>query len=479
MRGHGSQPTGRIPLFGRRGRPSVRALTNTDRDGKSRFPARPASCNHPNSRVGQTASPNRAPAGGCRPTSIDARRQPRRRPPGRLSGLWCALWLAVCASSWRLAREQPPRPTARRDRAAAPGELVTATRRGAHSILAELRDRCRTTPQADACEHMIRYLSRVQKRKGDTIDHTVRELAAGVGKPVEGLTTRQIRSLYWTGMRNTLRYLTEWGYVDAREALYETNREGRCIVITLHAGVAQSVQATRFRGTGVRVGRGRVRSKNLAPSCTPSAGPLRGRGLLPLCSSERLKAAGRASAPSTRDRAALRASVRAALETEARARGTEDVTGQSVLEACPELAAAPLEVVAREAWRLFGHGNGRLADRPCPSSAIGMAKELELRGAQLERTGYNGLSGRAAPIAALIDLAGGDWTWHWPARRSASGDDKPPATVGGLVFCLRHLARREVAGWRQRRDPDREGRRQQWATTRRSAAAKPKEPDRA
>ena len=97
--------------------------------------------------------------------------------------------------------------------------------------------------QLDDCEAMVRYLVRVDR--GAPIDRTWRQIAKGIGKPTEGLTMRECRNRYRGQIRRTLGYLQAWGLLRF-EAVYQGERghsEGRCIVVSLSAGVAQSVRA--------------------------------------------------------------------------------------------------------------------------------------------------------------------------------------------------------------------------------------------
>lgn len=340
-------------------------------------------------------------------------------------------------------------------RVASPAERL---RRGGHTILADIRSRCRTEQQADAAERLIRTLSRDQSRKGDQLTYTWRQLAGALGKPVEGLSQRQARDRYRGPIRHTLLYLIEWGYVAGFEALYEPNGEGRCILIRLPAGVAQSVRASGNSRTDVRRGAARGRSSFCREVDTPLREPLRRAG--PSSSSatrdreaERARARG-----SARDRAASALQARAALVAAAQVGGDEEggFCGVGLLRADPSLADLPVESLAREAWRLFAGadeisplgGDGRLSPRG--------RSQLERASSQLARVGYGGLAGPAAAAAAAIDIARGDWQLYWSGRGPAAAavmrrEDAPPATFGGIVLCLHRCAHQERAGWRARR----------------------------
>jgi hypothetical protein len=128
------------------------------------------------------------------------------------------------------------------------------TRRPAHGSdpFAVIRARAHTQQQGEACERFLRYVVRCEAVDGERVDRTWRQLAKGLGKPTHGLTDRQCRNRYRGAIRNTIDYLVAWGLLEGREALYEPalrpeapHGEGRCIVIVLKAGVAQSVRAAQ------------------------------------------------------------------------------------------------------------------------------------------------------------------------------------------------------------------------------------------
>lgn len=324
--------------------------------------------------------------------------------------------------------------------------------RGAHSPIADIRSRCRTEQQADACERLIRYLSRCERREGRRIDRTWRQLAAGLGKPVDGLSQRRARELYRGAIRRTIDYLIGWGYIESYETLYEPNGEGRCIVLTLPAGVAQSVQAAVYGRTDVRTATARRRASFTPEVCTPRGGTIGGQD------SHRLREH-RGETERARARCSSRAS--AASQLAARAAlaglillGAFEEGGAGAVRARPALAELPIEQVAREAWRLFA-GAEELSDLGDGRLSPAGRRRLERASSQLARVGYGGLTGPAAPAAAVIDIALGDWRLYWPGRGTAGAAmmraaDRPPATLGGLVTCLHRLAHQERAGWRWR-----------------------------
>ena len=99
--------------------------------------------------------------------------------------------------------------------------------------------------QAELCESVYRALCRLEARTGPRVDITRRLLMEAAGWGVDGLTIDEAEVRFGSRLNRALGYLQAWELVEAREALYEPNGEGRCIVITLPAGVAQSVRAAR------------------------------------------------------------------------------------------------------------------------------------------------------------------------------------------------------------------------------------------
>lgn len=312
---------------------------------------------------------------------------------------------------------------------------------------------------------MIRYLSRVQGREGDRILRTWSQLAKGLGLATEGLTDRQCRNRYRGSLYNTLDYLIAWGFLERREALYEPNGEGRCIVIVLPAGVAQSVRASRSLSgrTDVRSARPPARSSISPQVCTPRWGTTGGTDSRRSRELRTVPAEARERASSTRDRAlaATQASAALAVALQFEAGEGGGVNGGRLLELRPVLAELPIEVVAREAWRLLAGAELPTGRGDCRLS-LKMQDRLARASSQLERAGYIALRGPAASRAAVIDLAFGDWVDYWDGRA------KPPATLGGLACCLSALARERVSGYRNRRDPSRAGRSAAWRVGRRT-----------
>jgi hypothetical protein len=356
-------------------------------------------------------------------------------------------------------------------------------RRPSHNPFAVIAANSRTAQQRDGCERTLWAVERIHRRTHGRGDVTWHELADELGYPTAGLTDRQIRNRYRARIANWLMYLTRWGLLDGYRAEWEPNGEGRCIVIGLPAGVAQSVRAARSLS-----GRTSVRSRRPPPPSPISnqvGTPL--RGTIGGTHSRRCReskapapeARGRATGElSTRDQAASGTAVAAALAIAVEFGTFEGgPTGVALLEARPDLATHPVEAVAREAWRLFngaelptGAGDCRLSPK--------IRRRLESAAAQLERTGYHSLPpGPAAPRAAVIDLALGDWVDYWGDNRSAvlyrNPKDPPPRrprTLGGLACCLATMAHELLTGYRNRKDPNRAARVEAWHIARRAGA---------
>jgi hypothetical protein len=165
------------------------------------------------------------------------------------------------------------------------------------------------------------------------------------------------------------------------------------------------------------------------------------------------------------------ARVSAALAASRWAIGLEgaEPTGAGVLEHRPELAGAPVSLLARAAWALAGHPDLRLS--------AGQRSQLEVAAGQLTRAGYGRTRpGPAAAAAAVIDLAFGDWVGFWQVGKVDRGyhrrDGRAPVTPGALAICAGRLAHQELAGYRQRRDPGRHER----AAAHRSTRRRPQKP---
>lgn len=151
-----------------------------------------------------------------------------------------------------------------------------------------------------------------------------------------------------------------------------------------------------------------------------------------------------------RERAAWDAWVRATVGELHRSGALE--TGERALAACPELAAAPLAAVLRECWRLFAPGRRR----PDLRLSLGERERLEVAARQLSRSPYGTLTGPAAAAAAAIDVAAEDWLVYWRAwTKAGRPPTSAPATLGGVSWCLRRLARRHARGARVRRQASR------------------------
>jgi hypothetical protein len=139
-------------------------------------------------------------------------------------------------------------------------------------------------------------------------------------------------------------------------------------------------------------------------------------------------------------RASLSVKVRAALSAYAAAEPPQalGVGGRGALEAFPWLAGVPVDIVAREALRVFSPG---------VSLAISLRwqQRLVAAGRQLDRYANFGAGGEGVAAEMVIDLAAGDWVEWLPT---------PPRSLGAIAVCARRLAHR----WRYH-DRVRRGRR--------------------
>ncbi len=140
----------------------------------------------------------------------------------------------------------------------------------------------------------------------------------------------------------------------------------------------------------------------------------------------------RARACSTRDRAQVSTKVRAAIAVQA-ALGNGG-GGSAIVEACPWLAGVPIDIVAREALRVY---------RPECSLAISPQWQgrLESAARQLERHGNHGAGAPGFAVAFVIDCAAGDWREWLPT---------PPRSLGAIAVCARRLAHKWTGHQRAR-----------------------------
>lgn len=318
-------------------------------------------------------------------------------------------------------------------------------RRAGHGreAIATIWERSVRVRQAELCEEVFRALCRLQARTGDLVDVTCRSLMEAAGWPIQGLTVRQADQKFGRQLRNALTYLEEWKLIENRHALYEPNGEGRCIVVTLPAGVAQSVRASRRS-----VAPARRRPSFPRELSAPLRGDIGGWGTSSCSESQRRERLPRAGARGGSVHATVSpslSSVRAALAAAQLSAGLEgrEPTGVALLEKVPVLADAPVSLLARAAWAQAGHRDLRLS--------VGQREQLELAVGQLERAGYGVLpAGRPAAAAALIDLAFGGWREFWN-RNPKRSDGKPAVTPGALAICARRLAHLQLKAWRARR----------------------------
>lgn len=325
-----------------------------------------------------------------------------------------------------------------------------------------------TCVQLDYMERLLRYLARhaVTDDHGRTsVRTTWPQLAKGVGFPVNGMGAKQIEDRYGSRVKNTVGYLMRARYVDGWDVVYE-GRKPTGILVRLPAGVAQLVGATRYRSDKpphVPPARSRPRGDHAAPmpvvprGCEradhepstshfsggkvdgPTGGPLRGGGDSKAVKSRNpsVTAVGaRGRALSTRDRAHLTTKVRVALIGDWSTNGSVEETGDEVLGRLPWLAGVPIDIVAREAARLWMPGvNLALSSL--------WQERFEVAAVQIERHGLCGQGGPGLAAATVIDLVRGGWEDELRDRRAVRAPR--PRSLGAIAVCARRLARQ----WRR------------------------------
>src|SRR6185437_3179477 len=314
-----------------------------------------------------------------------------------------------------------------------------------------------TCPQVEAMERQLRALLRLNNDRPGMLETTWPDVIEAVGFPTMGMSRDEIRRRYGSRVRNTMDYLIRAHLVD----VYEVRISGRQpvgILVSLPAGVAQSVQATPIRRRGEhssaktfvrkRTRGSRFFSDQVGRPAGHSASPpdpLKGRS-----AGERRKRGGaraaRTAEASTRDRARRSMEVRAALARRRAAHGDEE--GRAVVDALPWLAAVPADIVAREAMRLelsvdpSLHDEGRhrrlASQRRLATLALSplWQHRLAVAGRQLDRYANMGAGQAGAGAAIVIDLVRGDWQ-DWLTT--------PPRSLGAIAVC----ARRQAREWRR------------------------------
>jgi hypothetical protein len=334
---------------------------------------------------------------------------------------------------------------------AAPGDVSQALER---RIEAEYMARTgvQRRPTCVQLERMVllaRILSRKDPLDGSPVHWTWPQLAKALGFPVMGMSTQGIKDRHETAVKRTMRYLVGAGYVTGWEVKYD-GREPTGILVTLPAGVAQSVRAARYRRRGehpssnasARLTSARSRSFSGAKVCAPHGG-LQGGG-----NSRAVGVVGGSSASarlalSTRDRARLATDVRAALESRPE-RSTEQA-GRETLEAIPWLAEVPPAVLLREAVRARH-------DPPEQLATLALSAKWERRLDTAVRQLCRVYGSSSAGAAELLSFAWGG------VPEAAARHGRHPYSLGGYAVLLRKRAhrRRRDLGARKVGQADRE-----------------------
>lgn len=313
----------------------------------------------------------------------------------------------------------------------------------------------------------MKVLARRDPGDGTPVHWTWPQLARAMGFDVAGLSASQIDKRFTTAVERTLRYLIKAGLVEGWETAFR-GREPIGILVTLPAGVAQSVGSSRSpRARGEH-------TEKAHPVCSPGVrakdphagavehprarpGRLPRRPGSPFFSGQSVEApigdvplsrcfnldlthgGGRASAPSTRERAQLSTIVAAAL---ARLR-SEGVEGGGAASA-PELRLLPYEdyvLVLREAVRSNPEAMAELRDanstrheqRRELALSIKSEDQLVRSARQLDRTLG---AGSALSLILLLPESRQD---RQELLKGAS-----PFSLGGYVLAVRRWARSQA-----------------------------------
>lgn len=322
-----------------------------------------------------------------------------------------------------------------------------------------------TCVQLERMVELAKVLARRDPLDGSSVHWTWPQLAEAIGFPVMGMSKREIKVRWGVQLERTMRYLMAAGYVTGWEISYETgSREPNGILVSLPAGVAQLVQAARYRPRGEhsaphtsvrKRGRGGAffSPQSVGPSAAGSSPPHPLKGRYPEKGRRGAARAERAQPEaSTRDRARRSTEVRAALQKRRRAHGDE--LGGAIVAALPWIAAVPVDIVAREAMRIELELDPQLGDEQLRRPVRGRLSarrarrlatlalsplwqhRLAVAGRQLDRYANMGAGEAGAGAAIVIDLVRGDWQ-EWLAT--------PPRSLGAIAVC----ARRQAREWRR------------------------------
>lgn len=329
--------------------------------------------------------------------------------------------------------------------------------------------------QLDTMEGLSTLLALSQRREGNALHRTWKQLAQGLRWDVAGMSIEEVHLHYRTNLRNAVRYLRECDIVAGVTEQRNAQGEGTGILIEMVPGAFRWIlEATRgcssvgFSATPRRPGNASSpRTARRAvlenePDFRPS--PLGGRGVEdlqrpsfnpPSPSSSTAVRVRAQNCSETRDRSHLAATVRAALL--ALKRDRNEIVGSEALEAHPWLVAVPADILAREAYRLSD-------PPPAPVFAPLVWRGADLRISpvwrdRLLRAASVLERALGSPVRAaerIIDIANGEWYgdgWAEPYRigKPVPHRHKPgrtvrllPQNLGGIAVCIRRDARREA-----------------------------------
>ena len=99
--------------------------------------------------------------------------------------------------------------------------------------------------QLDGMEHIAKWSERCRRVDGLEVHRSWAQIVRGLGWPSTG-TIRGDRQRYRNNIANRLDYLTEIGWLEGWEPVYDARGESSGIVIRLRAPVAQLVRAADF-----------------------------------------------------------------------------------------------------------------------------------------------------------------------------------------------------------------------------------------
>lgn len=304
---------------------------------------------------------------------------------------------------------------------------------------------------------------------GTFVHTTWPQLAEGVGFPVIGMGAKRIADRYESRLKCTVRYLMAAGRVAGWDVIYE-GREPIGILVRVSrrsssVGSSSSIVRPRTRPRGdcpapiSGASRGRVGGRgapapdrfSFGPKVGGPGGNLKEGGDSSLSCSLDLSsvtAVGvRERALSVAQRAHLAHRVWVALEIQRSLFGDREAA-DGALERLPWLAGVPVDIVAREAARVFMPGLDLRLSRL-------WQERLEVAAGQIARHGWLGETGPGAAVQMVLWIvAGGDWTDL--LRNGEQARPPRPRSLGAVAVCLRRAARRAMRGPRAARRRSRE-----------------------